>query len=249
LTDHSGQLLLWGYLPLAAGAIAVTVAALGGIGPADVAGWFRTVVAVGVYLIGLATAGLLFLGWQAYRNQSVRRIVGIAWDLGTFWPRAAHPLAPPCYAERTVPELVTRTTWLAGPERVVLSGHSQGSVLVAATVLQLPSSTVDGVSLLTYGCPLRRLYATLFPAYVHDDALREVSEKTQGRWINLWRDTDPIGGAVGEPARDRRLVDPAGFPTPPGDPAYPAVRGHGDYISDPGFGAAVAELSGAGGGT
>ena len=142
-----------------------------------------------------------------------------------------------------VPELVTRTSWLAGQDRVILSGHSQGSVLAAATVLQLPSSTVDNVALLTYGSPLRRLYARLFPAYVHDRALATVDREVGGRWVNLWRHTDPIGGPVGEPAGDLRLVDPAGFPIPPGDTAYPAVRGHSDYVADPAFGGVVAELS------
>jgi hypothetical protein len=248
LTDHSGQLLLWGYLPLGAAAVVVTILALRGVGPLDLvpegglgARILTVAVTVGTYVIGLATLGLMALGTQAYRNQSVRRVVGIAWDLGTFWPRGGHPLAPPCYAERVVPELVTRTGYLASTGRVVLSGHSQGSVLVAAAVLQLPS-TVDNVALLTYGAPIRRLYGRLFPAYVHDEALTKVNEKVDG-WVNLWRDTDPIGGAVGQPARDRRFVDPAGFPIAPGDTAYPEIRGHSDYIADPAFGATVSELS------
>ncbi len=198
---------------------------------------------LGTYLIGLAAAGLMVLGYRAYREQSVRRLVGVLWDLGTFWPRAAHPLAPPCYAERAVPELATRTVWLAGQGRVVLSGHSQGSVLVAATVLQLPPSTVDSVALLTYGSPISRLYARLFPAYVNADTLAAVAAGVRDRWVNLWRETDPIGGPVGKPARDRRCADAAGFPIPPSDTVYPPVRGHSDYPSDPAFGAAVAELS------
>jgi uncharacterized membrane protein YhaH (DUF805 family) len=252
LIDHNGQLLLWGYIPLGIAAIAVTVAALAGIGPLDLvpagsgaATVLTVVTGLGTYLIGLAALGLMALGTQAYRNQSVRRVVGIAWDLGTFWPRAGHPLAPPCYAERVVPELVARTGWLAARGRVILSGHSQGSVLVAATVLQLPSSTVDNVALLTYGSPLRRLYGRFFPAYVNDKVLATVDEGVSGRWINLWRDTDPIGGPIGEPAEDRRFVDPAGFPIPPGDTAYPKAHGHSDYVVDSAFGTAVSELSGA----
>ncbi|TMM37521.1 MAG: hypothetical protein E6F99_11540 [Actinobacteria bacterium] len=250
LTDHSGQLLLWGYLPLAVAALVVTVLALLGKGPVDLAprgSWVASVVAfatgLGTYLIGLAAVGLMTLGYRAYRDQSVRRSVGVLWDLGTFWPRAAHPLAPPCYAERAVPELATRTRYLAQQGRVILSGHSQGSVLVAATVLQLPPSTVDNVALLTFGSPIRRLYARLFPAYVNQDVLTAVATGVGGRWTNLWRDTDPIGGPVGEPAHDWRFRDPAGFPIPPSDTAYPLVRGHSGYPSDPAFGAAVTELS------
>jgi hypothetical protein len=257
LTDHSGQLLLWGYVPLAVAAVAVTILALAGIGPVDLApagsraGSIVTfATTLGTYLIGLAALGLMFLGYRAYRDQSVRRVVGVLWDLGTFWPRAAHPLAPPCYAERAVPELATRTAWLAGQGEVILSGHSQGSVLAAATVLQLSPSTLDNVALLTHGSPITRLYARLFPAYVNADTLAAVAAGVRGRWVNLWRDSDPIGGpihgTVGEPARDRRLADPAGFPVPPADTVYPPVRGHSGYPSDPAFGLAVADLTSTG---
>jgi hypothetical protein len=251
LTDHSGALLLWAYLPLGLAAIVVTVLALLGYGPVDLAPQgtlaatvLADVTGLGTYLIGLAALGLMTLGLRAYRNANTRRMVGILWDLGTFWPRAAHPLAPPCYAERVVPELATRTAWLSRHGGVILSGHSQGSVLVAATVLQLSPSTVgSGVRLLTYGSPLCRLYGRLFPAYVDESVFGLVSAAVRGRCVNLWRDTDPIGGWVGEPAGDRRLVDPAGFPIADGDTAYPAVRGHSDYPSDPVFAEVVAELS------
>ena len=116
-------------------------------------------------------------------------------------------------------------------------------MLAAATVLQLPPSTLDNVALLTYGSPLTRLYATLFPAYVDVDTLAVIATCVGGRWVNLWRDTDPIGGPVGPPADDRRVVDPAGFPIPPSDTVYPPVCGHSGYPSVPAFGTAVAELS------
>src|SRR6185369_10257679 len=94
---------------------------------------------------------------------------------------------------------------------VVLSGHSQGSVLVAAAVLQLPAAARRRTALLTYGSPLRRLYARAFPAYLNDDVLTEVGRAVAGpdgdpRWRNLWRDSDPIGGPVG--IGDIRFTDP-----------------------------------------
>ena len=102
---------------------------------------------------------------------------------------------------------------------------------------------MDKVALLTYGCPVSRLYARLFPAYVDAGTLTAVAAAVGGRWVNLWRATDPIGGPIGEPARDRRCTDPAGFPIPPCDTVYPPVLGHSGYPSDPDFAAVVAELS------
>ncbi|HEX6498356.1 MAG TPA: hypothetical protein VF054_04905 [Micromonosporaceae bacterium] len=263
LTDHLAPLVAWAYLPLTVAAAAVTGLALAGRGPVDlapagsrIAVLLSFVTNLGTYIISLAALGLVLLGLQAYRNQGVRRIVGIAWDLGTFWPRAAHPLAPPCYAERAVPELVARATWLAsdaGGGGVVLSGHSQGSVLVAAAVLQLPEEAIDRVALLTYGSPIRRLYCRFFPAYVNPDVIERIGDRLAGilegpRWVNLWRPTDPIGGWIADPkggspvVDDRQVRDPGGFAAPPGDTAYPVIFGHFDYQSTPEFAVAVTDL-------
>ncbi|MEV1017871.1 MULTISPECIES: hypothetical protein [unclassified Micromonospora] len=204
-----------------------------------------------VGLLGLVLAGIF-----AYRTTSFRRHIGVIWDLGTFWPRAAHPFAPPCYAERAVPELTRRITYLVERgDRVLLSGHSHGSVLLAAAVLQLPSRIGGRVALLTHGSPLRRLYARLFPAYLDDAVLHEIGNRVGWRWVNLWRDTDPIGGRVfpdrgpeasaGDPAAavDRREVDPSDVVTPPGDSVPPPILGHWPAESDERFAAAVRELA------
>ena len=200
--------------------------------------------AVGTWLIGVGAAALVGLGFWAFRDARIRRTVGIVWDVATFWPRANHPLTPPCYAERAVPELTDRVLALttAAGDVVVLSGHSQGSVLAAATVLQLPDPS--RTALLTYGSPLRRLYARFFPAYLGPDALRDIAERTAPCWRNLWAPSDPIGSFVlerGGPV-DVRLLDPVSLrPDPSG--ALPPLVGHSGFLRRPEYLAAVDTLA------
>ncbi|WP_410812074.1 hypothetical protein [Micromonospora sp. 067-2] len=217
-------------------------------------------LAVGSYLTAGVVFALLLGGILAYRTAWFRRHVGILWDLGTFWPRAAHPFAPPSYADRAVPELVDRITELAGRHAgVLLCGHSHGSALLALAVLRLPSEVRARVALLTYGSPLGRLYARLFPAYLNDEVLREVGERIGWRWLNLWRDTDPVGGWIfaarrpGDPPPDttdpagrvdRRLRDPSDLAPAAGERRPSPLRGHQPGESDPEFRAAVRELAG-----
>ncbi|WP_199723423.1 hypothetical protein [Micromonospora sp. CV4] len=214
-------------------------------------------IAFGSWVIAAIILSLIIAGVFAYRSIPFRRHVGVLWDLGTFWPRAAHPFAPPCYAERAVPELARRITYLVTQgNAVLLTGHSHGSVLLAATVLQLPPEVGSRVALLTHGSPLRRLYGRIFPAYVDDAALREIGGRIGWRWVNLWRDTDGLGGWIfsahrpgeratvdGPPASvDRRLRDPSDVVTPPGDSVPPPIQGHGPDESDESFAAAAREL-------
>src|SRR5262249_12398394 len=53
---------------------------------------------------------------QAFKDSGKRRLIGVLWDVGTFWPRASQPLAPPCYMERSVPETVNRLRRTLGDE-------------------------------------------------------------------------------------------------------------------------------------
>ncbi|MQA97119.1 MAG: hypothetical protein GEV11_21660 [Streptosporangiales bacterium] len=212
-------------------------------------------VSLGSWLIGAFLVGLVALGRAAYSSHRTRRIVGILWDLATFWPRSAHPLAPPCYAERTVPQLTTRVAhWVEDHPGVIISGHSQGSVLAAAVVWQLPSRARERVHLLTHGSPLGRLYAKYFPAYFGPAQFSDLGSRVRG-WTNLWRLTDPIGGAVTLPAgrvqpRAEPLTDPASYGCPPGEVTFPKIQGHGDYTDDPVYlelvNAAAADLAGSG---
>ncbi|GAB2614764.1 hypothetical protein GCM10027168_54200 [Streptomyces capparidis] len=205
---------------------------------------------LGSWLIGAAVLALAALGRRAYKDASCRRTVGILWDVGTFWPRAAHPFAPPCYAERAVPDLTWRiVTWTARPgRRLVLSGHSQGSVLAAAAAWQLDGPTRARTALLTYGSPLERLYGRWFPAYLGPGALDALAGQLRA-WKNLWRRTDPIGGpvrvapAAGAPPVDADpLPDPAAYGRTEEHPLPAPVLGHGEYRADPAFAVARAAL-------
>ena len=196
--------------------------------------WRTWTASTGSWLIVGFAGALVGLTFSAYRNEGKRRQVGILWDLASFWPRSAHPLGPPCYAERTVPEYAARATFLRyGPLRfdesaqtaeearaqatglrrqVILSAHSQGTIIAAAALLQLRDTT--GLRLLTYGCPLDRLYARYFPSYFGGPTLEillarlttsdhatnpDPGHPHEGRWRNLYRPTDPIGAWVFAP--------------------------------------------------
>ena len=152
-------------------ALLIIVYSFTGQAPWELAEWTRRYAALSMYVVLAMSAGLVLLGSQIRRSESARKAVGVIWDLTTFWPRAAHPLAPPCYAERVVPELETRTRWaleknraLGQPDnRVILSGHSQGSLIVAAMASRLSDEDLARIRIITYGSQIRALYGRVFP--------------------------------------------------------------------------------------
>lgn len=166
--------------------------------------------------------------------------------------------------ERALADLLTRIT--DGPARhsrpILLSTHSQGTVIGAALLMSLEASISSRVCFLTYGSPLRRLYATFFPAYFSAYALGRLGQflsdsgwtnstpfdssaetRKNWRWHNLYRSSDPIGGPifagyVSHPDIDTDvdwwLRDPV-FAKQPGDPTFPPTYGHSDYQFDPAY--------------
>lgn len=156
----------------------------------------------------------------AFRQEKWRKVLLSPFDVGTFFPRSFHPFAPPSYTERAVPEL-TRRIWRLHDNqgRVVLTAHSQGS-MVAAAVLARRSARHEEktVGLVTLGSPLAKLYRWAFPALVSDGLLQNFAQGHGGigalRWRNVYYETDYIGGPVATdnwPAAgdtDVRLVDP-----------------------------------------
>ena len=233
---HDATWLLWGII-LAQLAMAVSVWQLHLQPP--------TVISdVGVFIAGLALPALMAFLYSAWSDPTKRRTIGILWDVGTFWPRSYHPLSPPCYTERAVPELQRRMWWLHdNGGRVALVAHSQGTVLAAAALVQ-PGCRPEGdhPALITFGCPLYKLYTWGFPAYVDSGLLEPLEPGGAGHlndWRNFYYPTDPIGGSVapdlsaagGDPV-DVEFLDPAECYYVYGQPP-PASQGHSGYWADP----------------
>ncbi|MBT0995277.1 hypothetical protein KIN34_13385 [Cellulomonas sp. DKR-3] len=165
-----------------------------------------------VTVLGLVVVSVVLAG----SKRSLARPWGLLWDLMCFLPRAAHPFAPPCYAERVVPELRARVdAWLGdygtplpgGPaqrerRRVVLSAHSLGGAVAVAALLARWDGTTGPhdhrVALLTYGTQLRSYFGRFFPELLGPVALgtRPI------RGPRLWA-VDPWDRAV--PAAPDRL--------------------------------------------
>jgi hypothetical protein len=199
-------------------------------------------------LIPPTYVGVLLLAW---RNDRWRRVLGTLFDVGSFFPRSFHPFAPPSYAERAVPEL-TRRVWRLHDNggRVVLTAHSQGSVLAAAVLArELPGRPAEPtVGLVSVGSPLGKLYRWAFPALFSDELLRTMAGGAPGfgpvRWENVSYATDYIGGPVAHPGWgpdvgvDVGLVDPPS-PRYVADQPLPRVLSHTGYWVDPAFWARV----------
>jgi hypothetical protein len=197
LTDRVDVLVAMVGLSWAAGVTAVEVAALLALSQSvALSGVIDVLVTFGVAVSAGTAIVLVGMLRSTYTNSGRRRVVGALWDVATFWPRATHPFAPPCYAEQAVPEIVDRVVLLTGersdhpaqpatelqpppavcPSPVLITGYSQGSLIAPAVVAQLPPRTIDKVALLTLACPFRRLYGRAFPAYFSREYAVELNE-------------------------------------------------------------------------
>jgi hypothetical protein len=195
----------------------------------------RHLASFGGYLATLATG--LFLGYlrSAVTDPSARKRVGFLWDVVTFWPRACHPLGPPSYAERSVPEVVTRIRRIVGDgvERVadpavalqhaerydagsatsyreaqtdlLLVGYSQGCPIATAVVAQLPEAVRARTSLLTLASPVRRLYGRTFPAYFGKDQMALFEARLTGPTGTRWINLVRDTDYIGGWVRDRAV--------------------------------------------
>jgi len=144
---------------------------------------FVTVLIPGLFMLKSIISGVR-------EGETRRRQVGMLWDVGSFWPRWFHPLAPPGYGPIAVEGLRLE---LENRPRDILAAHSQGTLIAAVTVSQMNEADLPH-SFLTYGSQLGGLFPAMFPAAGIDKLVVEVSRRFEDRWINLWRDDDPIGG-------------------------------------------------------
>ena len=201
---------------------------------------------VSVFITATLATLLVVLAVQAYRDRQLRRVVAVLWDVITFWPRANHPLTPPCYAERTVPELLARLR-LVDRRRKHPGGagraqpgqrHRRGDA--AAVPTARPRS---GSALLTFGSPLRRLYARNFPAYFGTGAiprLRQRQQRAVDQSVGAQRSDRVVGDRRPGPqhagsAGGRRL-SPARCREPRArgpTASYPPICGHSGFWTRP----------------
>lgn len=194
---HHVVLILAGLLVLSTG----PTLALRLLGP-DTASWSQVLVALGVGALAALALALLRMVQRAASGENNSRYLGVLCDLTLFWPREAHPIVPPCYALKVIPELAARATeHLEDPDtRVVLVGHSQGSLLAAVATARLldslPEHDRERVGLVTAGSQLQWAYPRAFPGVVPHDSLQGLAGSLQGRWRSLCRGTDPLGGPV-----------------------------------------------------
>ncbi|WP_063798819.1 hypothetical protein [Nocardia sp. NRRL S-836] len=197
--NHSHHLMLIIASVLFIGAVIATVLRVRDV---PLAAWTRPFSAFGVGVLGLLAVSLLRAVYLAARQPESGRRLGIIADIAQFWPREAHPIVPPCYALKVVPELVSRVEdHLRDPgTRVVLCGHSQGSLLVAVAAARLleslPPQDRERIGLVTAGSQLQWAYPRAFPAVVPHASLARLAGGLDGRWRALCRGTDPLGGAV-----------------------------------------------------
>lgn len=180
---------------------------------------------LGTLLLLLLVGGIGWAIQRSIRSPDVGRKFGVLWDVASFWPREGHPVVPQSYATVVIHDIVTRVEreQQADPTRkIVLCGHSQGSLIMYAVVLRLlsreiekspntedppaaaagppqfitPSQRCRNLSLLTYGSQLRWIYGRAFPAHLNFQSHCHLIGALDGRWINLIRPTDPVGGSV-----------------------------------------------------
>ncbi|WP_062385873.1 hypothetical protein [Demequina iriomotensis] len=224
---------------------------------------FATFSILAAFVTPLAAVGLFMFRGSA--SVGIRRPVGVIWDLVSLWPRFFHPWAPVPYSDTTFPDLQERVTALLANDAkatVIVSAHSQGAIIALPALqgLQGTSATTavpgkDRLRLLTYGQLLNVHYRWLFPwifnPHLFADVGTLVRNEERTGWINLYRQTDPLGHPVNDPPGEDDWENVPDPPTPdedpysftPGPPGKPRTLNHGNYQYGARYEEALKELS------
>lgn len=196
---HLHRIVLAVALAMSAGAAALVIVRYGfGAVPS----WLTPLSGVGVLTLGALAAGLLRVVYTAATGPERSRHLGALADLVSFWPRASHPVVPPCYALKVMPELAARAReHLAEPNtRVVLAGYHLGGLLAVIAAGRLAADLTEAererLGVLTAGSPLQWGYQRAFPAVLPHETLAGLFGRLDGRWSGLCRGTDTFGGGA-----------------------------------------------------
>lgn len=199
LRKHLHRLVITGIMAITAGALVLVVLRVGSLTPPE---WMESLSGVGVVTLGALAGTLLRAVSRAVTTPKRVRFVRTFVDLVCFWPRAAHPIIPPSYALKVVPELEERSRQHLGEpgHRVVLAGHQTGGLLAimaaARLARKLPHNDRKRLGLLTAGIPLQWGYQRAFPAVFPQGSLAQLYGLLNGGWRGMCRGTDVFGGGV-----------------------------------------------------
>jgi hypothetical protein len=225
--------------PASAVALVVVLSGLAGIAWGYTSALPPQIQVASILVIVVSSFGLLLLGGG--QMLPVRDVLARFADVAGFWPVTVHPLSGAPYGPKVLKALAKAVADCGRP-RVLVVGHSQGSVLAAALVarrFEAAGAKLPQVRLITCGSPLSSLYGTVFPRTFDEAFFRDVADATAPMtvqasessgaeatpgWVNCWRSTDPIASAV-TPADNLELPD--------SPPAGGRPLGHSDYWIDP----------------
>ncbi|MDQ4142666.1 MAG: hypothetical protein M3198_02815, partial [Actinomycetota bacterium] len=202
-------------------------------------------VGVASWMLVILVLTLVWVVRTAHKDTGIRKALGTLWEVTGFFPRRFHPLGPPSYGERAVPELRKRLVHLTNDGKVLILAHSQGTLLCATTLLGFLSDQAPDrlarMRLVTYGSMLQRSYGRSFPDLVRRTSLFELKARLEDtgldpnaeefgvpptgrppRWMNFGRTTDFLGGRLFVPPHrppgckpEKDRIDDVFFDDPP----------------------------------
>lgn len=199
--------------------------------------WSGFLAGLGSWTLVFAGGALVAVSRGAIKDSRARRGINVVWDVFSFWPHAVHPFVPRPYSRWTVIELRNRIRYhldgsrdgtpAAAPvgtrdeRKVVLAGHSQGSLICYAALIMLTPAERRRVAFLSCGSQLRVIYPRAFPAYVNLPTHRWLWRQLDGAWVNLYRLTDPLAGPVLSWSHDTRSSRHFGADGEPSEGPHP----------------------------